>query len=98
MSNRDGLSRHNIDCRYQRQLHDHAVCLRSLFLLEGYGIDMYNKILWIRPNLLSTMNKHLTGGVLTTADAWGTLDYAESASIRYRTSRSPMTSPSHSKR
>jgi len=52
---------------------------RSLFLLEGYGIDMYRKVLWIRPNLLTTMNKHLTGGVLTTANAWGTLDYAESA-------------------
>jgi hypothetical protein len=40
---------------------------------------MYHKILWIRPNLPSTLNKHLTGGVITTADAWGTLDYAESA-------------------
>jgi hypothetical protein len=52
---------------------------RSLFLLEGYGIDMYHKILWIRPNLLSSMNKHLTGGVLPTADSWGTLDYLESS-------------------
>jgi hypothetical protein len=52
---------------------------RSLFLIEGYCIDMYHKILWIRPNLPSSVNKHLTGGVITTADAWGTLDYAESA-------------------
>jgi hypothetical protein len=52
---------------------------RSLFLIEGYGIDMYHKILWIRPNLPTSLNKHLTGGVTVTPDAWGTLDYAESA-------------------
>jgi len=52
---------------------------RSLFLIEGYGIDMYRKTLWIRPSLPTSVNKHLTGGVITTADAWGTLDYLENA-------------------
>ncbi|MBD3319573.1 MAG: hypothetical protein GF350_00585 [Chitinivibrionales bacterium] len=53
------------------------VVWRSLLLITGYLFDNYNKRLWIRPSLPSSVNKHLTNAPLVLPGNWGTLDYYE---------------------